>query len=55
MRLSLITALVGLSGVIAMPISKTDLDSQMAVDGKLEIREQVVSSWYYLFVIELIN
>lgn len=50
MHLSLITVLVGVAGVIALPVSKIDLDPQTAVDGKLEVREPQVSLWYYLLV-----
>lgn len=50
MQLSLITVLVAVAGVIALPASKTDLDPQTTVDGKLEVREPQVSSWCYLLV-----
>lgn len=43
MHLSLIPLLVTVTGVIALPVSKMDLDPQMAVEGKLEAREPQVS------------
>lgn len=44
MHLSLITVLIGVAGVIALPGSKVDLDPRTAVDRKLEVREPQVSS-----------
>lgn len=46
MQLSLISFLVAVAGVIALPVSKVDLDSQTAVEEKLEIRAPQVSLWF---------
>lgn len=43
MHLSLIPFLVAVADVIALPVLKMDLDTQMAVRGKLEAREPQVS------------
>lgn len=45
MQRSLILWLVAVAGVIALPISKMDLDPQAAVEGKLEVQ---VSSWFQI-------
>lgn len=46
MRLSLISVVAVIAGVIALPVAKMDIDSQAGVEGKLEIRETQVSSWF---------
>lgn len=43
MHLFLVLSLVAVAGVIALPVTKMDLDPQMAVEGKLEAREPEVS------------
>ncbi len=43
MHLCLVLSLVAVAGVIALPVTKIDLDPQMAVEGKLEAREPQVS------------
>lgn len=42
--------LVAVTGVtvIALPVSKTGLDPQAAVEGKLEVREPQVSLWFQI-------
>ena len=45
MHLSLIPFLVVVTGAIALPVSKMGLDTQVAVEGKLEVREPQVSPW----------
>lgn len=47
MQLSLIPFLVAAAGVIAVPVSKLNLDSQTAVEEKLEIRTPQVSLWFH--------
>lgn len=46
MRLSLIPFLAAIAGAIALPVSNMGLDPQAEVEGKLEIREPQVSSWF---------
>ena len=43
MHLCLALSLVAVAGVIALPVTKMDLDPQMAVEGKLKVREPQVS------------
>ena len=46
MHLSMIPFLVAVASVIALPVLKMDLDPQTAVEGKLEVREPQISSWF---------
>ena len=46
MHLPVIHFLVAVAVVIALPVSKTDLDHQAGVEGKLEVREPKVRSWF---------
>ena len=46
MHRSLILFLVAVAGVIALPVSKMGFDPQAAVEEKLEVRKETVSSWF---------
>lgn len=46
MRYSLIHSLIAEAGGIALPASKMGLNPQAPVEGKLEVREPLVSSWF---------